>query len=187
MMTCARQQRLEKQAHALGRRRCLKSAEELGLNMCCRDEGKCSAPEVCQFFIDALKQIGVSVEDVARKLRMNDLRATPAAKRFLSLEPLLEDLGEMNLSGIDWVIAGGESGPRARPAHPDWFRSLRDQCQDAGVAFFFKQQGLWQRGDFARNAHAHYWPDGSVSHKVPANVHRAVLDGREWRQMPVQT
>lgn len=86
--------------------------------------------------------LGVSVED--RKYgvpRIEHLRETPAAVRFLSVEPLLEDLGELDLRGIDWVIVGGESGLGARPMQPEWVRSIRDQCQAAGVAFFFKQWG----------------------------------------------
>jgi protein gp37 len=82
---------------------------------------------------------GVSVEDRARLGRVDRLRATPAAVRFLSLEPLLEDLGRLDLAGIDWVIVGGESGPAARPMQPDWARRLRDQCQAAAVPFFMKQ------------------------------------------------
>src|SRR6185312_10189244 len=69
------------------------------------------------------------------------LRASPACTRFLSIEPLLEDLGELDLSGIHWVILGGESGPGARPMQPEWVRSIRDQCRAAGVPFFFKQWG----------------------------------------------
>jgi protein gp37 len=85
---------------------------------------------------------GVSVEDRKHGLpRIDHLRAAPAAVRFLSVEPLLEDLGTIDLSGISWVIVGGESGPRARPMHGDWVRSIRDQCDAAGVAFFFKQWG----------------------------------------------
>lgn len=85
--------------------------------------------------------LGVSVEDQTRKTRIDDLRNTPAAVRFISAEPLLEYLGEVDLTGIDWVIVGGESGPNARPMHPDWARTLRDQCAAAGVAFHFKQWG----------------------------------------------
>lgn len=87
--------------------------------------------------------LGVSVENRAALHRIDDLRVTPAAKRFLSLEPLLENLGEIDLTGIDWVIAGGESGKNARPMHPDWVRNIRDQCAAAGVPFFFKQWGAW--------------------------------------------
>jgi protein gp37 len=83
--------------------------------------------------------LGVSVEDRARKWRIDKLRDTPAALRFLSLEPLLGDLGDINLSGIGWTIVGGESGPHARPMSAEWARSLRDQCKAAGVAFFMKQ------------------------------------------------
>ncbi|HTQ85478.1 MAG TPA: phage Gp37/Gp68 family protein, partial [Candidatus Solibacter sp.] len=85
---------------------------------------------------------GVSVEDQKYGLpRMDDLRLANAAVRFLSVEPLLEDLGEINLSGIHWVIVGGESGPGARPMKKDWVLSIRDQCRASGVPFFFKQWG----------------------------------------------
>jgi len=85
---------------------------------------------------------GVSVEDRKHGLaRVDTLRQAPAAMRFLSIEPLLEDLGQLNLTGIDWVIVGGESGRRARPMNPEWVRSIRDQCFDADVPFFFKQWG----------------------------------------------
>jgi protein gp37 len=87
--------------------------------------------------------LGVSVEAPKYKYRIDILRDTPAKVRFLSLEPLLEDLGTIDLRGIHWVIVGGESGPNARPMHPDWARSLRDQCRAAGVPFFFKQWGEW--------------------------------------------
>lgn len=86
-------------------------------------------------------QVGVSVEDRRYGLpRIDHLRAIPAAVRFLSIEPLLEDLGAVDLTGIHWVIVGAESGHRARPMHEDWVRSLRDQCAAAGVPFFYKQR-----------------------------------------------
>jgi protein gp37 len=85
---------------------------------------------------------GVSVENRRYGLpRLDALRQTPAAIRFLSIEPLLEDLGEIDLAGIDWVIVGGESGPRARPMCEEWVLSLRDQCRRQRVPFFFKQWG----------------------------------------------
>lgn len=85
---------------------------------------------------------GVSVENRSHGLpRIDYLRDTPAVVKFLSVEPLLEDLGEINLSGIDWVIVGGESGPGARPMEADWVRNIREQCVAAGVKFFFKQWG----------------------------------------------
>jgi protein gp37 len=86
--------------------------------------------------------LGVSVENRRHGLpRLEQLRATPAAVRFLSIEPLLEELGTLDLKGIDWVIVGGESGPRARPMREEWVVSLRDQCARARVPFFFKQWG----------------------------------------------
>jgi protein gp37 len=85
---------------------------------------------------------GVSVENRKHGLpRIDHLRQTPAYLRFLSIEPLLEDLGEIDLSGIHWVIVGGESGPGARPMDEDWVISIREQCQAAKVPFFFKQWG----------------------------------------------
>ena len=85
--------------------------------------------------------MGVSVEDSRYSFRINHLQTVPAAVRFLSCEPLLGPLDDLELEGIQWVIAGGESGGNARPMDPDWVRSIRDQCLDAGVAFFFKQWG----------------------------------------------
>ena len=86
--------------------------------------------------------MGVSVENRRHGLpRIDLLREAPAVVRFLSVEPLLEDLGVINLDGIDWVIVGGESGPKARPMDPQWVRSLRSQCFKSKVAFFFKQWG----------------------------------------------
>jgi protein gp37 len=88
----------------------------------------------------------VSVEDKKYGVpRIDDLRKTPAQVRFLSIEPLLENVGTIDLRGISWAIVGGESGPRARPIKPEWVRSLRDQCKDAEVPFFFKQWGGRQK------------------------------------------
>jgi protein gp37 len=85
--------------------------------------------------------LGVSVENAQVLGRVDDLRQVAAAVRFLSCEPLLGPLEEINLEGIHWVIAGGESGPRARPMDPQWVADLRDVCQKAAVPFFFKQWG----------------------------------------------
>jgi protein gp37 len=85
---------------------------------------------------------GVSVENRRHGApRIQHLQSAPAGVRFLSVEPLLEDIGPIDLSGIHWVIAGGESGPGARPLEKDWVRNLRDHCHRQGVAFFFKQWG----------------------------------------------
>jgi len=89
---------------------------------------------------------GVSVENKEHGLpRLSDLQKSPATVRFLSIEPLLEDLGRMNLSGIHWVIVGGESGHGARLLKKEWVTSIRDQCNDAGIPFFFKQWGGVQK------------------------------------------
>ena len=85
--------------------------------------------------------MGVSVENANYVDRIDDLRTTGAAVKFLSLEPLLGPLPKLKLKGIDWVIVGGESGPCARPMAPEWATDIRDQCAKAGVAFFFKQWG----------------------------------------------
>ena len=84
--------------------------------------------------------MGVSIENQRWTTRIDDLRRVPAAVRFLSCEPLLGPL-QLDLAGIDWVIVGGESGPRARPMKPEWARSIRAQCESAEVPFFFKQWG----------------------------------------------
>jgi protein gp37 len=104
--------------------------------------------------------MGTSIESQDFVVRADDLRRTPAAVRFLSLEPLLGPL-DLELAGIDWVIVGGESGPGARPPDADWIRSLRDQCVDEHVRFFFKQWGG----------------------RTPKAGGR-VLDGRVWDEMP---
>jgi protein gp37 len=83
--------------------------------------------------------LGTSIETNRYVFRADHLRATPAAIRFLSLEPLLGPLPSLDLTGIDWVIVGGESGPGARPMHPDWVRDIRDRCTGRGVPFFVKQ------------------------------------------------
>ena len=84
---------------------------------------------------------GVTVESSAYLGRIDELRRVPAAVRFLSLEPLLTAIPDLALEGIDWVIVGGESGRRHRPIDAEWVRDIRNQCLDAGVAFFFKQWG----------------------------------------------
>jgi protein gp37 len=102
--------------------------------------------------------LGVSVENRKHGLpRLDHLRETPAAIRFLSVEPLLEDLGELDLDGIDWVIVGGESGPGARPMHAEWVMSIQQQCVDAGVPFFFKQWGGVQKSRFGRELEGRTW------------------------------
>jgi protein gp37 len=94
---------------------------------------------------------GVSVEDQKYGLpRIDELRSSAATVKFLSIEPLLEDLGQIDLTDINWVIVGGESGPRARPMHPEWVLSIKEQCGKANVPFFFKQWGGFQKSKNGR-------------------------------------
>lgn len=114
---------------------------------------------------------GVSVEDRAHGLpRVEHLRQAPAVVRFLSVEPLLEDLGEINLERIHWVIVGGESGPGARPMQKEWVLSLRDQCERANVPFFFKQWGGVRKSKTGREL------DGKTYDGLPARVELPVLE-----------
>lgn len=101
--------------------------------------------------------MGVSVENPSYKFRIDHLRKVPAKVRFLSCEPLIGDLGELDLTGIHWVIVGGESGPRARPIEEAWVTSIRDQCVDAGKAFFFKQWGGRTPKAGGRTLEGEYW------------------------------
>ncbi|WP_395335099.1 phage Gp37/Gp68 family protein [Novosphingobium sp. BL-8H] len=106
--------------------------------------------------------LGVSVENGGSCARIDHLRQSPAGVRFLSVEPLIGAIGKVDLSDIHWVIAGGESGPGARPMAIEWAREVRDQCAAQGVAFFFKQWGGIRPKSGGRE-----------------------LDGREWNELPV--
>jgi protein gp37 len=103
--------------------------------------------------------LGVSVEDGSKASRIRHLRDAPAAVRFLSVEPLIGRLGPVDLSGIDWVIVGGESGPRARPMHLEWAREVRDQCLRGGVPFFFKQWGGLRAKSGGRALDGRHWSE----------------------------
>ena len=105
--------------------------------------------------------MGVSVESPRYVHRIERLRGVPAAVRFLSIEPLLAPIPSLPLTGLDWVIVGGESGPGARPMEADWVREIRDRCVGSGVPFFFKQWGGVRKGRNGR-----------------------LLDGRTWDEMP---
>lgn len=152
--------------------------------------------------------LGVSVEDQQRAdLRIPALLQTPAAVRFLSCEPLLGPVDLFGVrNGLDWVIAGGESGPGARPMHPQWARHLRDQCQAAGVAYLFKQWGEWgplpsqddwrlrRESDWEIRADGYTWPL-TESHGAEDGTEMLIrrfgkkdagreLDGRTWDEYP---
>lgn len=114
--------------------------------------------------------LGVSVEDQKYGVpRIDLLRQVNAEIRFLSVEPLLEDVGELNLSSIHWVIVGGESGPKARPMNPEWLEAVQRQCDEQGVAFFFKQWGGW----------------GADGKKRAKKHNGREFNGRTWDQMPI--
>ena len=119
---------------------------------------------------------GVSVEREDFKWRIDDLSMVKSSVRFLSLEPLLGDLGELNLEGIHWVIAGGESGPGARPVRAQWIRSIRRQCRRSGVPFFFKQWGVLSHNPVAR--------DPTAKENGGTSKGGRMLDGRVWNDLP---
>jgi protein gp37 len=128
---------------------------------------------------------GVSVENRKHGLpRIDLLRCSPAAMRFLSIEPLLEDLGAFDLSGISWVIVGGESGPGARPMKAEWVRNLRRQCKAAKVAFFFKQWGGVRKSEAGREL------DGRTYDAYPAQtvIEAPSLEDRRnvWRELETE-
>ncbi|MBI1321216.1 MAG: DUF5131 family protein [Candidatus Hydrogenedens sp.] len=103
--------------------------------------------------------MGVSVEDARQINRIEALKATSASIKFLSLEPLIGPLADLPLTGIDWVIVGGESGPGARPIDPSWVRDIRDQCRTSNVPFFFKQWGGVQKKKAGRELDGRTWDD----------------------------
>ena len=98
--------------------------------------------------------LGVTVECASSKARIDHLRDLNATVKFLSCEPLIEDLGELNLDGIDWIIVGGESGSKARPMQLAWVINIKQQVEQQGAAFFFKQWGTWGSDGIKRNKHA---------------------------------
>ncbi|WP_144155021.1 DUF5131 family protein [Paraburkholderia sp. BCC1885] len=131
------------------------------------------APRMARYFrkrvVPTNAWLGVSVED--RKYgvpRIDHLRTIDATIRFLSVEPLLQDVGDLDLSDIHWVIVGGESGPKARPMKTEWALSIQRQCEEQKVAFFFKQWGGW----------------GADGKKRAKAANGRLLDGRTWDEMP---
>ena len=147
-------------------------------------------------------QFGITAEDQKRfDERVPWLLKTPAAVKFVSCEPLLGSidlgrhleiflgpLGEPDRVNINWVIVGGESGQQARPMHPDWARSLRDQCQAAGVPFFFKQWGEWAEADIIRDYEEKRGTAIDLGDVMMKRVGKKdagrLLDGREWNEFP---
>lgn len=112
--------------------------------------------------------LGVTVENRKARRRIDALRHIDAEIRFLSIEPLLEDVGELDLTNIHWVIVGGESGAKARPMKPEWALSIKKQCVEQNVAFFFKQWGTW----------------GADGVKRSKKANGRLLVGKEWNEEP---
>lgn len=113
--------------------------------------------------------LGVSVEDRKHGVpRIDKLRNIDATIKFLSVEPLLEDLGRIDLTGIDWVIVGGESGAKARPMKKEWALNIKKQCEEQNVAFFFKQWGTW----------------GADGVRRSKKSNGRILEGKEWNEYP---
>ena len=113
--------------------------------------------------------MGVSVEHAETKYRLDYLRKIKAKIRFVSIEPLIDDIGKLDLTGIHWVIVGGESGVSARPVKLDWIINVKNQCKEQNVAFYFKQWGTWGEDGVKRNKKE----NGSK------------LFGQEWKEEPV--
>jgi protein gp37 len=153
--------------------------------------------------------IGTSVENAGELHRVDDLRRVPAAARFLSCEPLIGPLDGLDLTGIDWVIVGGEKAARAKPMHPSWARQIRNQCVIAGVPFFFKQWGTWVHdpiydtsgrwhlvdrdgevgpvpwSGWGRGRKSETWPGWVPMHRASKGFpDHKTLDGFEWREFP---
>jgi protein gp37 len=118
--------------------------------------------------------MGISVENPDYLWRLDCLRRVPAYRRFGSVEPLLAPLPTLDLTGIHWVIVGGESGPGARPMHVEWVRSIRDRCVIYGCPLFFKQYGCWKNNPTPRDQEL----------ADPKTKGGATLDGRLWHEMP---
>ncbi len=113
--------------------------------------------------------LGVTVEDIKHGVpRIDKLRNINASIKFLSVEPLLEDIGKINLTGIDWVIVGGESGAKARPMKQEWALNVKKQCDEQNVAFFFKQWGTW----------------GADGVRRSKKTNGRILNGKEWNEYP---
>lgn len=113
--------------------------------------------------------LGVTVEDKKHGVpRIDKLRNIDASIKFLSVEPLLEDIGNIDLTGIHWVIVGGESGAKARPMKPEWALNVKKQCEEQNVAFFFKQWGTW----------------GADGVKRSKKSNGRILNGQEWNEYP---
>jgi protein gp37 len=131
------------------------------------------ADKMFEYFYDKIIPdniwLGVTVENKKEGLpRIDYLKQLKASVLFLSVEPLLEDLGEINLTNIDWVIVGGESGPKARPMEKEWVVNIKKQCKENNIAFFFKQWGTWGADKVKRNK----------------KLNGKELDGKIWQEYP---
>ena len=152
------------------------------------------AERLSEFVYPSNVWLGVTVEKAKYLRRIEHLKYTDAKIKFLSCEPLLEDLGELDLTGIDWVICGGESGSKARPMHVEWVRNIQRQCQEQRVPFFFKQWGEWKPefdDEFKfcemmnpKNEGKFMLSNGKLFRRVGKSKSGALLDGVEYKQFP---
>lgn len=122
--------------------------------------------------------MGTSVESMLYTHRVHDLKRIPAAIRFLSVEPLLGPIPRLPLSGVDWVIVGGESGPGARPMNEEWVVQIRDRCLHYGVAFFFKQWGGINKSATGRSLEGRIWDEDPLESARPRRASRAAQSRR---------
>ena len=130
--------------------------------------------------------IGVTIEHEKTAHRADTLRTIPAKTRFISFEPLIGSVGEVNMSGIHWAIAGGESGPSARKCDPRWIREIRDQCVDQNVAYFFKQWGKPNNNPIYYENPPQVTGTQWVKTKDPVGKGGSLIDSTHWKQMPQQ-
>ena len=123
--------------------------------------------------------MGVTVENSDYTQRIDHLRQTGAYLKFLSIEPLLGPIPNLDLEGIDWVIVGGESGPGARPMRPEWVMDIRNQCRKAGVPFFFKQWGGVRKKKAGRELEGRTWDEMPSFYQKTDGVNKGTPVGRE--------
>lgn len=128
--------------------------------------------------------LGCTVEHAKTRHRIDTIRRLPAKTRFISFEPIVGDCGSVDLSGIDWMITGGESGIGHRPCRAEWVRNLHQQSREQGCAHFFKQWGHWSNNPLASGCPRGTRPEAWVKERDPVGKGGSLLDGQAWKEMP---